>query len=277
VYLQITLITFGWVGAVSNLFKSTPLRSVPVGDDPSHRVHPDYKGRLAQTPREGVATLYDLAKDAFARYGSRNCMGTRVFKGWKTPGKVKHFGDIEWLSFAEVGVQVHKFGAALRSAGMKPAPSTTDLSMCTTPSRMVIYENTCAQWMIAAMGAFSQGITVVTAYATLGVEAVIDAVKDNSSPVIVCNKKDVAGLVNKCKSMPSLKYIVYTNDLVGPDDNIELPKAPKGVTIVSFKAFIESGNTTAYPATPPSADTCAVVMYTSGSTGKPKGVVVSKS
>jgi len=204
-------------------------------------------------------------------------MGTRPFKGWKVPGKVKHFGtDIEWLSFAQVGVQAHKFGAALRAAGCKAAPPTTTLDANKTPSRIIIYENTCAAWMIAAMGAFSQSVTVVTAYATLGPDAVTEAVRDNHIPVLVCNMKDVSGLVEKSKDMPSLKYIVYTMDLVGPDDNIELPKnLPRGLTVVSFQAFIESGNTTAYPPTPPAADTCAVVMYTSGSTGKPKGVVIT--
>lgn len=119
---------------------------------------------------------------------------------------------------------------------------------------------------------------MVTAYATLGPDAVAEAVKDNSIPVLVCNKKDVAGLVEKCRGMPSLKYIVYTNDLVAPDDTSEIPKnPPRGLTILSFQAFIESGNTTAYPPTPPSADSCAVIMYTSGSTGKPKGVVITHS
>jgi len=119
-------------------------------------------------------------------------------------------------------------------------------------------------------------MTVVTAYATLGPDAVAEAVAENTIPVLVCNKKDVKGLVEKCKTMPSLKYIVYTNDLVAPDDDSEIPtKLPKGLTILSFQAFIESGNTTAYPPAPPTAGTCAVIMYTSGSTGKPKGVVIT--
>ena len=274
--IQITLVTFGWIGAVKKLFESEPLRTVPVADDPSHRVDPRFKGKLAEIPRPGVSTLYDLAKDAFSRYGSRHCMGTREFKGWKVPGKVKHFGDVQWRTFAEVGVQVHKFGAALRAAGLKPAPETTTLEVCKTPCRIAIYENTCAEWMIAAMGAFSQAITVVTAYATLGADAVAEGVKDNSIPLIVCNKTAVAGIVEKLKSMPTLKYIVYTTDLIGPDETVELPKnIPKGITVISFEAFIESGNITAYPATPPVADTCAVIMYTSGSTGKPKGVVIT--
>jgi long-chain acyl-CoA synthetase len=74
--------------------------------------------------------------------------------------------------------------------------------------------------------------------------------------------------------MSTLKTIIYTNDLVAPDDDIKIPRAPRGVTIMSFDEFVESGDTKAFPPTPPTAETCAVIMYTSGSTGKPKGVVI---
>jgi long-chain acyl-CoA synthetase len=249
-------LTFGWIPAVEKYFKRKTLRSVSVHDEPSHRVDPRYKGCLAETPRRGVATLYDLAKDAFARYGSRHCMGTREFNGWKVPGRVKYFGDVIWLSFADVGVQAHRFGAALRAAGMTAAPATTDLHQCKEPCRLAIFENTCAEWMIAAIGSFTQGMSVVTVYATLGIDSVVEAVRDNAIAVIVCNQKDVARLAAKCASMPTLKCIVYTADLVGPDDKITLPAAhPKGVTIASFTDFCNSGNVQAYPPTPPAADT----------------------
>ena len=129
------------------------MRTVPVDTDPSHRVDPRYKHKLAATPREGVETLYDLAKDAFARYGSVRCMGSRVFQGWDVPGKVKRYSEtITWRTFSDVNVEAHQFGAALRSAGLQPAPYSTTLDRVTIPCRMAIFENTCPEWMIAAMG-----------------------------------------------------------------------------------------------------------------------------
>lgn len=129
--------------------------------------------------------------------------------------------------------------------------------------------------MISAIGAFTQSLTVTTVYATLGIDAVVEAVNDNIIPAIVCNKKDVAKLVGMIGKMKTLKCIIYTNDLVAPDDKIELPSAPRGITIISFEDFIASGDTTTFPPTPPKPETIAVVMYTSGSTGKPKGVVIN--
>lgn len=275
--MQLSLLTFGWIGVLKKLLLPSPKRSVPVADDEAHRVDPRYKDKLAAQPRQGVETLYDLAKDAFARFGSRRCMGTREFLGWKVPGKVKHFGDdIHWLTFSEVGVQAHKFGAACRSAGLQPAPYTTTLDAVKSPCRMAIFENTCRDWLIAAIGSFTQSITVTTVYATLGMDAVVEAIVDNSIPLIVCNKSQVLKLLEKASKMPTLTHIVYTNDLVSPEDAAaSLPAKQGKIKIISFDDFCASGDTKAYPPTPPKADTCAVVMYTSGSTGKPKGVIIT--
>lgn len=236
---------------------------------------PRFRSKLAVTPREGVGTLYDLVRDAFARYADRKCMGSRRFLGWKTP-KIKEFDEgVDWLTYKEMGELAHQFGAALRAVGVEPAPTTTTLEQIKAPCRIAIFENTCAQWMIACMGAFTQGVTVTTVYATLGMDAVVEAIQDNSIPVLMCNKKDVARVVSKAKEMKSLKAIVYTNDLVGPNDKIDMPAAPRGVSIMSFDDFCKSGDTAKFPPTPPEPDTCAIVMYTSGSTGKPKGVVIT--
>jgi long-chain acyl-CoA synthetase len=272
---QITIITFGWLGALAKFLNPEKLRSVKLNDDEAHRVHPNHKNKLSTTPREGVETLYDLVKDATARFDTVKCMGSREFVGWKVPGKVKEFGGIKWKTYGQMGEQATKFGAALRSKGMQPAAYSTTLDKVTIPCRIAIFENTCAEWMIAAIGAFTQSITVATVYATLGIDAVVEAVVDNVIPVIVCNKKDVARLVAKCSGMPTLKTIVYTSDLCEPGLKVDMPSAPRGVTIISFEDFVASGDVNAYPPTPPKADTAAVIMYTSGSTGKPKGVVIT--
>jgi long-chain acyl-CoA synthetase len=201
-------------------------------------------------------------------------MGTREFKGWRVPGKVKEFGDIQWLTFADVSVKAHQFGAALRAAGLQPAPKTTNLQQCKEPCRIAIFENTCADWMIATIGSFTQSLTVVTVYATLGIDAVAEAVRDNAIRAIVCNQRDVARLGEMCSKMPTLSLIIYTNDLV-PTNATFVPPTIKNVKVISMEDFCASGNVQAYPPTPPAADTCAVVMYTSGSTGKPKGVIIS--
>ncbi|GMH83283.1 hypothetical protein TL16_g09542 [Triparma laevis f. inornata] len=242
-----TIITFGWVNAIIYQIGKGKTRSVPVNDEVSHRWNVKAaKNGLAETPFEGIHTIYALAKRSFETYPDVRCMGTREFLGQHSV-KQKHFGDTKWQTYAEVGVIANKFGAALRGAGMVPAPTTTTLKQLETPCSLAIFENTCAEWQIAAQGAFTQSMIVTTIYATLGIDAVIDAVQECKIRAMLCNKTSIKILMSRIKEMPTLNF----------DD------------------FVKSGDTAKFPPTPPKSETCAVIMYTSGSTGKPKGVVVT--
>lgn len=274
---KISFLTLGWVKVIKKLTAPEPVRSVPLEDDPSHRVHPDFVKALVEFPSSGAKTLYEMATISFSKYGDEVCMRRRDFIGWKSP-KVKEFGPdvVEW-TYKEVEEKALKFGAALRASGCVPSDPTTNLDKVKKSCRIAIFENTCPEWMVSALGAFSQSIGVATVYATLGIDAVVEAINDNSIAVIVCNKTNVNFLCEKAKSMPSLKSIVYTNDMVGKDMKIDLPTPPRGLTIHSFDEYVESGDTNKYPVSPPTPETTAVIMYTSGSTGKPKGVVIKHS
>jgi long-chain acyl-CoA synthetase len=272
---QISLLTFGWIKVIQKMTAPPPVRSVPVADDPSHRVRQEFKGNLVMKPSNGASTLHEMAALSIKTHADEVCMRKRVFLGWKDDKKkVKEFGpDLIELKYGQVGEQAYKFGAALRGiGGCVPSDTTTSLDKVKKPCRIAIFENTCAEWMISALGAFSQSIGVATVYATLGIDAVTEAILENSIPVIVCNKTNVKYLAEKSKEMSCLKVIVYTSDLIAPDDKVDLPSSPpKGVKIYSFDEFVALGDLTKYPITPPTPDTTAVIMYTSGSTGKPKG------
>lgn len=262
---------------VKKLTKKPTLRTVPLKDDPAHRVHPMFVKERVKTPSSGATTLYEMARDSFTKYADCVCMRRREFIGWKTP-KIKEFGsNIDEWTYKEVGEKANKFGAALRAAGCVPSDPVTSLEKVSKPCRIAIFENTCPEWMISCLGAQTQSIGVATVYATLGIDAVMEAINDNSIPVIVCNKTNVKAICDKAKGMPSLKAIVYTNDLIGKDMNVELPSPPRGIKVYSFDEFVETGDVEKYPINPPSPETIAVIMYTSGSTGKPKGVVISQA
>mmetsp|Transcript_9320 Transcript_9320/g.13237 ORF Transcript_9320/g.13237 Transcript_9320/m.13237 type:complete len:721 (+) Transcript_9320:124-2286(+) len=270
------VLTFGWVKPLLKLLSPSSLRSVPVGDDPSNRVHPDSKSSLIEHPPDGEKTLYDLSRNAFKKYGSLKCMGTREYLGMKSiKPPVKHFGETIWKTFSEIEEASNKFGAALKSCGLVSAPDKATLNAITTPCSLAIFENTSSEWMISALGCFSQSIIVTTIYATLGIDAVIDAVNDGVVSAIVCNKRNVEILISRITDMPTLKTIIYTLDCVSATDVVKLPSAPAGIKIVSFEDFIDSGDVASYPPVPPKPLSKAVLMYTSGSTGKPKGVVMT--
>ena len=146
--LSVFFVSFKWVPLVKKLLSGEfghKLRSVPVADDESHRVAAAYKDNLVERPYPGVDSLYDLSKDAFVKYASRPCMGTREFLGQHEGNpKVKAFGpNLKWRTYAEVGTEALKFGAALRSVGLTAAPKNTSLEKLKTPCAFAIFENTC--------------------------------------------------------------------------------------------------------------------------------------
>lgn len=271
----IMILTFGWIPAIKQLLSKEPMRSVPVGDDPTHRVDPKQNGKLATTPASGCDTLHAIATRSFAKHGDQICMSTREYLGMHTvKPPVKKFGKTFHKTFDTVKNESLKFGAALRKAGLIAAPKVATLDAIDTSCSLAIFENTCSEWLISALGAFSQSMIVTTIYSTLGMDAVCIAVRDVNIRAIVCNKKNVSLLVSRLKDMPSIQTIIYTNDQVGPEDDISLPTA-SGIQIVSYDDFIASGDTVAFPVVPPEPSTMAVLMYTSGSTGTPKGVVIT--
>lgn len=269
------LITFGWIKALRRMFRGNPMCSVPVNEDESHRMNARHKDKLLDTPFEGIQTIYELQRRSFNLYPSARCMGTREYLG-PLDAKVKKFGDIRWKTYSQVGNAANSFGAALRGvAGLTAAPTVASIERLTTSCSLAIFENTCAEWMIAALGAFSQSMIVSTIYATLGMDAVIDAVNDGIVRALLCNKRSLGSILARATEMPTLKVIIYTNDLIADCEEVPLPNDTFGIHVISFEDFVAAGDTVQYPPTPPSSSTAAVIMYTSGSTGKPKGVLLT--
>lgn len=269
---MIMLLTFGWIPAIKKALAPKPLRSVAVSS-PSHRRNTKYAKELLISPSPDVTTVYEMQKRSFSKYASKKFMGTRKFLGQLSP-KVKKFGDVTWKTFAEIDVVTNKFGAALRGIGLIASPPEASLEKLKTPCALAIFENTCSEWMIAAMGCFSQGIIVTTIYATLGMDAVVEAVNEGIIRAIVCNFSSVEAVAARKESMSSLTTIIYTSDLMAPDYKFESPTVD-GLEIISMEDFVARGDVQAYPPTPPTPASTAVVMYTSGSTGKPKGVIIT--
>lgn len=259
---------------MKKFFTSTKSATVPVGSDPSHRAKRGYAKEPIRCP-PGQDTMYRIQRSVFSIYASNTATATREFLGMLNP-KVKKFGKQKTATYAELDRSSHKFGAALRGCGLVANTSVANVKKFETPCSLAIFENTCAEWITAAMGCFSQSIIVTTVYATLGIDGVVDSVNSCVISAVLCNFSNVETLVKNKDKMPSLKTIIYTSDLMAPDYKFVVPSV-KGVQVISFEDFVESGDTAAFPPTPPTPASTAVIMFTSGSTGKPKGVVLSHS
>jgi long-chain acyl-CoA synthetase len=144
---------------------------------------------------------------------------------------------------------------------------------------LLIFEETSADWMTAAIGAMSQSLPIATSYSTLGIDAVGVALNETSAPVILCNYKDVKRVLELKSKCPKLTTIVYSRNYT-TDDEPEHPTKEGKIKVLSFESVVELGNkriASKRGFTPPSAQHIALIMYTSGSTGKPKGVMLKHS
>ena len=69
------------------------------------------------------------------------------------------------------------FGAGLVALGCKPQPAGVDYENLNGPHTILLWEDTCADWLTALIGAGGQSVAVATSYATLGIDAVSEALK----------------------------------------------------------------------------------------------------
>ena len=256
--------TFGWIATLKHLSRGP--YSVEVG--PAVRRNCGAVDGLSTSPvpaREGdVRTTAALLDHVAAKYGPRRAMGTREYLGDYRPEgakfPLKKFGETSWLTFAEVHARARRFGAALvdKSIAMRPLPPGADVEAVDGPHTVLLFEDTCAEWMICALGALGQGLVVATSYATLGIDAVAEALNNSQCPVIVCNFSKIAecaALKSKCKDLTT---VIYTHHFTSKEDLAKgAPECP-GLKVISFDDVCKLSAKTAF--TPPSPSTISVIM-----------------
>ena len=200
-------------------------------------------------------TAYEALARAYKVHAGRPAQLIRPLLSWRTeagyrfPAKV--FGPTITKTFAQLGEEAHAFGAGLRALGLKPQPASLASK---DHAGLLIYEDTCAEWFVAAHGAFSQDIVVATSYATLGASAVEKAVKQGGAKAVMCNRKALPQVLELVTKMPSLVAIIYTDNLCTPEEIAAPPATPKRrskkLSVLSHTEVIELGRANPVAPTP---------------------------
>ncbi|RLW02620.1 hypothetical protein DV515_00007068, partial [Chloebia gouldiae] len=245
------------------------LKAKPISDKPGSPYRSvTHLDSLANINIPGADTLDKLFDHALAKFGKKDCLGTREILSEENEmqpnGKVFKkliLGTYRWLSYEEVNEKITRLGNGLTALGLTPK------------STVVIFCETRAEWMVVALTCFKYNFPLVTLYATLGEEAVTYGLNECGASYLVTS---VELLESKLKTalpqVSCLKHIIYVDK-----KTINKSEYPENVEIHSMQAVEELGakpeNSSILPSRPVPTD-LALVMYTSGSTGRPKGVMM---
>ncbi|RIA97659.1 hypothetical protein C1645_751631 [Glomus cerebriforme] len=237
---------------------------------------------LLSIPDENVKTLYDVLQYSVKTHGSKNAFGTRklediveeekeitkVVNGSETKEKKKwkyfQLSGYSWLNYEEVAEEARMIGSGLVKLGLQK------------DAKIAIFASTSANWMLVTQGCFTQGMTIVTAYDTLGKEGLLHSMNETEIHAMYTNA-DLLHMVNnitgKC---PTLEHVIYDGEAKGSILD-ELKSTHPNLKLYTLDEFKQLGKNNPVDPNPPSPDDLCCIMYTSGSTGNPKGVLLTHS
>ncbi|WPK24703.1 hypothetical protein PUMCH_001986 [Australozyma saopauloensis] len=253
------------------------------GYSPIYRNSRAVKG-LVSVPHPAVRTVKDIFDLTTKVYPKSPCLGVKRkdAKGDYLPYK--------YDTYEEISQKAVNFGSGLFFV-LENSPFLTNSSCHAKISKhkrvveknemsfiLTLYSHNTQEWCITDLACAFNSVTTTSLYDTLGPESSEYILALTESPVIVCTKEKVSGLIQskkENKSLSNLILIVTMEPLTHVDSELVSLAAKENITLHSFEKVSELGALSPNDPVSPSPETVYTISFTSGTTLKPKGVVLT--